>query len=229
LVQLVEIKDYPLPRYLSFTGKGSQYIKLLCGGDERDLEDFTRLLINAYTSKTLQAGFKIHLNSNPKEITANGSILYALASDDEKEKYRKNMDFIHPGFDPKANSELELKLSGGNCKFHISDTFEIDSPLNVAVLHNLNDFLEKTLNNQEISRFLKDFKINGLKDSLRLLQWNHDVFNGEGLIYDSYRKVLQDLHRQDGENEISESLFFFALKDALYRLSKSIIETKPTV
>ncbi|SEI74474.1 hypothetical protein SAMN04487995_1988 [Dyadobacter koreensis] len=229
LVQLIEIKDYPLPRYLSFTGKGSQYIKLLCGGDERDLEDFTRLLINAYTTKTLQSGFKIHLNTNPKEITANGSILYALASEDEKEKYRKNMDFIHPGFDPKTNSELELKLSTGTGKFNISDTFEIDSPLNVAVLNNLNEFLEKTLSNPEISRFLKDFKINGLKESLRLLQWNHNIFNGEGLIYDSYRKVLQDLHKQEGENEIAESLFFFALKDALYRLSKSITEIKPVV
>lgn len=229
LVQLIEIKDYPLPRYLSFTGKGSQYIKLLCGGDERDLEDFTRVLINAYTSKTLQSGFKIHLNSNPKEITANGSILYALASEDEKEKYRKNMDFIHPGFDPKTNTELELKFSTGTGKFNISDTFEIDSPLNVAVLNNLNEFLEKTLSNQEISRFLKDFKINALKESLRLLQWNHNIFNGEGFIYDSYRKVLQDLHKQQGENEISESLFFFALKDALYRLSKSITEIKPVV
>jgi len=229
LVQLIEIKDYPLPRYLSFTGKGSQYIKLLCGGDERDLEDFTRLLINSYTSKNLQAGFKIHLNTSPKEITANGSILYALASDDEKEKYKRNMDFIHPGFDPKANAELELKLSTGAGKFNISETLEIDSALNVAVLHNLNDFLEKTLNNQEISKFLKDYKINGLKDALKLLQWNHNIFNGEGLIYDSYRKVLQDLHKQDGEDEISESLFFFALKDALYRLSKSITETKPTV
>jgi len=227
LVQLIEIKDYPLPRYLSFTGKGSQYIKLLCGGDERDLEDFTRVLINSYTTKTLQSGFKIHLNSNPKEITANGSILYALASDDEKEKYRRTMDFIHPGFDPKANAELELKLLGDRARFDISETLEIDSPLNVAVLQNLNAFLEKTLNNPDVSKFLKDFKIGGLKDSLKLLQWNHDIFNGEGLVYDSYRKVLQDLHKQGGENEISESLFFFALKDALYRLSKSITESKP--
>jgi len=37
------------------------------------------------------------------------------------------------------------------------------------------------------------------------------------------------LHKQQGENEISESLFFFALKDALYRLSKSITEIKPVV
>jgi hypothetical protein len=229
LVQLIEIKDYPLPRYLSFTGKGSQYIKLLCGGDERELEDFTRLLINAYTTRTLQSGFRIHLNSNPKEITANGSILYALASDDEKEKYRKNMDFIHPGFDPKQNPELESKISSGAGRFNIAETMAIDSPLNMAVLNNLNEFLEKTLNNPEISRFLKDFKINGLKEALRLLQWNHNIFNGEGFVYDSYRKVLQDLHKQDEENEISESLFFFALKDALYRLSKSITENKPTV
>jgi hypothetical protein len=228
LVQLIEIKDYPLPRYLSFTGKGSQYIKLLCGGDERDLEDFTRLLINAYTSKNLQSGFRIHLNSNPKEITANGSILYALASNDEKEKYKRNISFVHPGFDPKGNSELALKLASDTDKFIISDTSEINSALNVAVLENLNGFLEKTLGNSEISRFLKEYKINGLKDSLQLLKWNHDIFNGEGLIYDSYRKVLEDLNKKDNANEIPESLFFFALKDALYRLSKNITELKPT-
>jgi hypothetical protein len=77
-----------LPRYLSFTGKGSQYIKMICGGDESELEDFTRLLIKAYTDLPLQNSFKIHLNSNPKEITANGSVLYALAGSEEKQNIR---------------------------------------------------------------------------------------------------------------------------------------------
>ncbi|WP_025763907.1 hypothetical protein [Dyadobacter tibetensis] len=226
LVQLIEIKDYPLPRYLSFTGKGSQYIKLLGGGDEQEVQDFTKLLIKAYTKKSLLPGFKIHLDENPKEITANGSILYAKARDDEKARYSGQMAFIHPGFDPEKYPELKSQLLDDSHQFHISETKQIDSPLNIAVLENLNDFLDKTLGNKEITKYLQEFKINGSKQALDLMKWQLNIHEDEGFIYDSYKKVLEDLHRQDEENEIPESLFFFALKDALYRLSKHIVLSK---
>ncbi|SEI49933.1 hypothetical protein SAMN05216327_10251 [Dyadobacter sp. SG02] len=224
LAQLIEIRDYPLPRYLSFTGKGSQYIRLLCGGDPAELEAFTKSLIRAYTSKTLQSSFRIHLNANPKEITANGSILYALSSDEEKGRYNENIDFVHPGF--ATDSELGARLASRENPFLIGETVKIDSAVNVAVLENLNSFLTKTLANNEIVRFLRDFKVNGLKEALAALAWNRDIYNGEGLIYDSYKKVLQDLHKQDKETTLPESLFFYALKDALYRLSKTINDSK---
>lgn len=226
IVQIIEIKKYPLPRYLSFTGKGSQYIKMICGGDESELEQFTKLLVKAYTDQPLQNSFKIHLNENPKEITANGSVLYALADQEEKQKYEGDFEFIHPGFNPKINMELAEKITDDNNPFLIKDTLEINSPLNIAVLNNLNNFLEKTLTNRSIIDFLNDFKIKNLKLVNDALRWNGNIDNGEGLVYDSYRKVLNNLRSQDKESPLPESLFFFALKDALYQLSKIVTNTK---
>lgn len=223
IVQIIELKEYPLPRYLSFTGKGSQYIKLICGGDEQELEAFTKLLLKAYTKQEVQSSFKIHLNDNPKEITANGSILYTMADDEEKAKYTDDFEFIHPGFQPHANEDFTAKvMANENNKLFIDETTNLDSPLNIAVLNNLNNFLELTLTNRAITDFLSDFKVKNPKTALEELKWNNDIFNGEGLIYDSYKKALKELHKQDKNNPLPESLFFFALKDSLYRLSKSI-------
>lgn len=223
ILQIIEVKKYPLPRYISFTGKGSQYIKLICGGDEKELEDFTKLLIKAYSNQKIQDSFKIHLNSNPKEITANGSVLYALADKNEKDKYDGDFAFIYPGFNPAIDTEFAEKLNMDDKGFVIKDILEINSPLNIKVLDNLNLFLEKTLTDRNIIEFLNGFKIKNLKETYNALKWNNDIENGEGLIYDSYRKVLNNLRSHDKENQLPESLFFFAFKDALYQLSKNIV------
>ena len=234
IVQIIEAKQYPLPRYLSFTGKGSQFIKMICGGDESELEDFTKLLIKAYTTLPLQSSFKIHLNDNPKEITANGSVLYSLAGSEEKVKYKdvEDLQLVHPGFDIKTAPALAERLENtikdknSNDRFLINDVTEINSPLNSATLHNINSYLEKTLTNRSIIDFLNDFKVKNVKAAYDALRWNGDIDNGEGLVYDSYRKVLNNLRTQDKQSTLPESLFFFAFKDALYQLSKYITDTK---
>lgn len=226
--QIVDLKKYPLPRYLSFTGKGSQYIKLICGGDEVELEAFTKLLFKAYSNQKVQSSFKVHLNPHPKEITANGAVLYALADAGEKNKYNGDFEFIHPGFNPKNDLNFAERISKieENEPILISESLLIDSPLNIAVLNNLNNFLDITLTDRDIINFLRAFKITNIKEALMELKWDNDIYNGAGYIYDSYKRVLQKLHKQDKDNQLPESLFFFALKDALYRLSKSIAENK---
>ena len=150
-----------------------------------------------------------------------------MAKSDETEKYERREDFIHPGFDPVKEKELVQKINNeSKSGFLIKEVTNINSVLNIAVLNNLNTFLDKTLNNRSIIDFLSDFKIKNLKTVYDELKWNEDIDNGEGLIYDSYRKVLNSLQSEDKENQLPESLFFFALKDALYQLSKSIIGSK---
>jgi hypothetical protein len=172
------------------------------------------------------------LNDNPKEITANGSVLYALAGSEEKQKYEGDFQFTHPGFNSKTAAglaerlESSIKIKEIKSRFLINDVEEINSPLNIAVLNNVNSFLEKTLTNRSIIEFLNDFKIKNLKAIYDLLKWDGNIDNGEGLVYDSYRKVLNNLRTQDKQDALPESLFFFAFKDALYQLSKYITDTK---
>jgi hypothetical protein len=227
IIEIIELKGYPLPRYLSFTGKGSQYIRLLCGGGKTELEEFTRLLINTYSTKELQRSFEVILNANPKEVTANGSVLYARADKTETDRYKTLAEFVHPGFDPLKETAFadRVKAADRNA-FQLKDVQHINSSLNIAVLQNLNKFLEKTLNNRTIIDFLGEFKIKNLKETYELLHWDGNIDNGEGLIYDSYRKVLNDLRSRDQEEPLPQSLFFFAFKESLYRLSKQIVAKK---
>jgi len=149
--------------------------------------------------------------------------LYALANNEEKEKYEGDFAFIHPGFNPETDTGFAEKITGKSKGFLINEIAEINSPLNIAVLNNLNNFLDKTFTNRSIIDFLNGFKIKNLKEAYDALRWNNNIDNGEGLIYDSYRKVLNNYRTQDKDNQLPESLFFFALKDSLYQLSKSII------
>jgi hypothetical protein len=241
ICEIIEQKDYPLPRYLSFTGKGSQYLRLLCNNDESELISFTKLLFKAYSSRKLQTSFRIHINEDPKVITANGTIEYFRADREDQfievpknasfEDYdhdvrKKYQEFIHPGFSTDKTVAVPEDFAKENHDFLIGDTLDIDSELNLSVLTNVNLFLSKTLNNQEIIDFLNGFKVRNTKSALDELKWDGDIFNGQGLVYDSYKKVLKDLHKQDKQYQIAESLFFYALKDALYRLSKSITDSK---
>lgn len=227
IVEIVELKNYPLPKYISFTGKGSQYIRLLCGGGKPELMKFTQLLIRAYSGKELQNGFEVILNENPKEVTANGSVLYATAAATETARYSDLSEFIHPGFNPTKEAAFADQVrSTEKSAFQVKDVQQIGSPLNIAVLENLNSFLEKTLNNRAIIDFLREFKIRDLKDAYESLKWEGSIDNGEGLIYDSYRKVLNDYQGKEAEELLPQSLFFFAFKESLYRLSKQIVGKK---
>lgn len=237
ICEIIEHKDYPLPRYLSFTGKGSQYLRLLCNGDTGELNSFTKLLFKAYSTRKLQQSFQVHIHKDPKVITANGTIEYFKADPEDQfvevpknetyESYeqaagKKYQEFIHPGFTTDQTKSLPADFDRSKADFVIGDALDIDSPLNQSVLANVNLFLTKTLENREIIDFLNGFKVRNTKSALEELRWDGDIFNGQGLVYDSYKKVLKDLHKQDKDNPLGESLFFFALKDALYRLSKSI-------
>jgi len=235
ICQIIETKKYPLPRYLSFTGKGSQYLRLLCNGSESELNNFTKLLFESYTSQSIPLSFQVHINEDPKVITANGTIEYFGADpqdqfveiargaelsegvDDPRKKYQ---EFVFTG-------DLQSNETGG-ISTAIGDTLELDNLLNVGVLNNVNQYLEKTLANKKIVDFLSDFKIKNTKAVYNELKWNGGIFDGEGLIYDSYRKVIKDLHKLDHEQPLPESLFFYAFKDTLYRLSKSIILSNPS-
>lgn len=235
ICQIIETKKYPLPQYLSFTGKGSQYLKLLCNGSEKELNNFTKLLFEAYSSQSIPSLFQVHVNEDPKVITANGTIEYFGADlQDQFVEIPRDADFSAADADPRKKYK-EFVLTGDLQTGHadtktttISDTLELDNMVNIGVLKNVNEFVERTLANKKIVDFLSDFKITNAKTVYNELKWNGGVFDGEGLVYDSYRKVLKDLHKLDHEQPLPESLFFYAFKDTLYRLSKSITQSNPS-
>lgn len=102
LVQLIEANQMSLPRYLTFTGRGSQYLKML--GSSRRLIEFTKMLFRAYTNLPVPPDFEVVMSENPKETTANGAVLFENASSMEKDKYSSRQTVCYWG-----NAPLEQK------------------------------------------------------------------------------------------------------------------------
>ncbi|UHG89939.1 hypothetical protein [Spirosoma oryzicola] len=219
LVQLIESQEkqdagvpLDLPRFLTFTGRGSQYLNLL--GTRGDLIDYTKRLFAAYTTKPVPANFQILLTDNPKETTANGAVLYQTATD--RDQYRGNQTTAYWGNEPThpisfAYNETTVDVVGGENDFHDS------------VLRNVRDFLEKTLKNSSVSAFLGDFGIRRTQDYYDFLVGS-DVTRSS-VLHDSYMLAKLPIER-DADARLSETFFFLPLKNALYELSKYIAKNQ---
>lgn len=62
-----------IPTYLTFTGMGSNLIKLI-SPNEDDIKEFAKLLLETFSGEEAPALFKVIFAENPKEITAEGGL-----------------------------------------------------------------------------------------------------------------------------------------------------------
>lgn len=211
LVQIIEAKDLAIPRYLTFTGKGSQYLSLMCSADA--LTRFTKLLLAAYTPRPVPTDFKVVLIANPKEATANGATLFINSADRDRIDMNAIEVVTHWGQEP--GQDTAFRRSVTPLRDIVGDRAFLDS-----VLRNLQRFVELTLRNEAIAMFLAEYDIKGLSDHVKQLTDGDATQSGE--LYDSFYSLLEGMRSAEGDG-ISETFFFLALKDALYTLSKEIM------
>ncbi len=212
LVQLIESHGLQLPRYLTFTGRGSQYLGML--GSPARLITFTKMLFKAYTTLPIPPDFEVVQAANPKETTANGAVLFENAGAD-KAQYERRETSSYWGQEldkPTAFEYRRTKIgeARGQAAFHDS------------VLTNVKSFLEKTLTDRDIAYFLSEYNIQTPEKYLDFLVGT-DVTRG-GRIYDSYMLARMGLERSPNE-ALAETFFFLPLKHSLYELSKYIAES----
>jgi len=212
LVQLMESHNLSLPRYLTFTGRGSQYLSLL--GTPTRLNQFTRLLLQAYTKLPVPTDFQVMLTDNPKETTANGAVLYELAGSD-RSRYENRETAIVWGGDPSRDPSFEYRRT------KIAEA-RAQPDFHASVLENVKNFLEKTLLDRDIAYFLSEYNIQTPERYLSFLV-GPDVTRS-GRLYDSYMLARVGLERTPNE-ALAETFFFLPLKHALYELSKHIAES----
>ncbi len=212
LVQLIEAHQLSLPRYLTFTGRGSQYLNML--GSRSRLIEFTKLLFKAYTTLPIPPDFEVILTDNPKETTANGAVLYENSVSD-KAQYENRESSPYWGNEPDKPVDFTYRRTKvgdmrSNREFHES------------VLLNMKNFLEKTLKDPDIAYFMSQYNITTPEKYYDLLV-GPDVTRG-GWLYDSY--MLARMAMEQNANEaLSETFFFLPLKHSLYELSKYIAES----
>ena len=64
----------PLPEVITFTGKGSEYVKLIHSRDSK-VKELMKYLWEEFSGQKLPSNFNLKLSSNPKVLTAEGGVL----------------------------------------------------------------------------------------------------------------------------------------------------------
>ena len=202
--QIMKRLDLAIPRYITFSGKGSLFINFLTGGSNLSrLEQLTGIILQKVTGKELPSNFKMIQASKPKEATANGGVFY------------------NPDFHDSGNVET-VKLLGDaaltNLEKEVVRYKEIDEELMESVLANVDDYFRLVLKNEEVTDFLSDFAIEAdlgrLRKSIRA-------------------KIKDNLHlglnrqleqKNNEERSLAETLFFYPIQHTLYELSKELYQ-----
>lgn len=222
LVQLLESHNLALPRYLTFTGRGSQYLAML--GSRSRLIQFTKMLFKAYSKQSVPSDFEVILSDNPKETTANGAVLYENAGG-EKAQYENRETTCYWGNEPATADEAGQEQANPFAFEYRRTKIGEVSPQQAfhhSVLHNMQRFLELTLHDRDIAYFLSEYNIQTPERYVDYLV-GADITRG-GRLYDSYMLARMGFEQRPND-ALGETYFFLPLKHALYELSKFIAES----
>ncbi|MGI4833198.1 MAG: hypothetical protein ACRYFK_07015 [Janthinobacterium lividum] len=200
LGQLTALRGLAAPRYLCFTGRGSLYLRLLCPGSLRPLEQVAGRILSEVLGALAPANFKIILADDPKQTTANGGVL-ATGLDAESTAQ------VPPIVQPVGTGALDA--AEARALFPADITEEVKA----AVLANVERCLTLLLTDPE----------------LVAAQSSLGIKNPPGLVLRELQAALADsfnLARQQYANTlpagepVPETLFFLPFKNALYVLSQ---------
>ena len=206
LKDLLNRHDIDFPDRINFTGRGSNYLKIL--GGEEILKDLTEILLNAFTEGDEKVRIKhLKIAKKPKELTARGAVskLYEEKGKEVEEQLGDSVVYIGAEVD-------ESLLYDGRVTMDKIDEVE------AAVRDNFNRFLN-CMEDRRLRNFLSnelDMKINTADVIRELREHTEESFQ-------EMKAVTRDGSGDD--EEVPETLFFWFLKDALYEFSKDLVQT----
>ena len=204
LAQSAETLGIDLPTYFTFTGKGSEYIKII-SRDAEFINELTRLLLEKFTGKVPPTNLEVKISKNPKASTARGALL-----NDGMIKERDLKNFIHSGV-------------AGADKNSFHELQEIPQ-LQTGVLDNFDRFIDIVFGDRDLRRLLLKIDVRPVATGFELAQYFKDQART------SFAQVARNLTRPVPPNqvnltdEIPETLFFWTLKDTLYRFSQEVVK-----
>ena len=225
ITRLAQLKNVELPRTVSFSGKGSEYLSLIFPLD-KDLKGYTQKVLSIFAGKPTRSDFGIERSKEPKVITAKGSAHFA------NERINENADEWGNGAAAATNEKvltlLESNYKGFKNQEHESASMTYsalagDNDYYNDIMSNHLEFFNLLFDNKDLCTIinkqleLKDFAVYKEK----FIPKNGNV-TGEGKLRDSFKATLANLNPTDS---VSDSPFFFALNYSLIELSREIAST----
>lgn len=226
ITKLAQLKNVELPRTVSFSGKGSEYLSLVFPSNN-DLKGYTQKVLSIFAGKPTRNDFNIERSEQPKVITAKGSAHFA------NEKIMQDDDDWNNETTNNSN-EKKLKVIESNYKGFKDISLETNSltysklaanvDLYNDIMSNLLEFLNLLFDNEELCNSIN--KRLEIKDFAKYKQFfipQNGSFNHEGKLRDSFFATLSSMNPSD---TINDSPFFFALNYSLIELSREIASTE---
>lgn len=225
ITKMAAHKKMTLPRTLSFSGKGSEYLGLLFQNNQH-LKGFTQRVLSLFAGTPTRNDFQIQRSPEPKVITAKGAAHFAAedvqehmdewgngATTANREKVLKLVEFSLKGFRQAPFEEGQLTYGnlgdrGGVLLADIMTTVQefIDLLFDNAELCNL---INKNLELRDFASYKSFF----LPDPACLLE--------EGPLRDSFMATLTEMNAME---KVADVPFFFAFNYSLIQLSRHIAE-----
>ncbi|MDU1890275.1 MAG: hypothetical protein E6767_06255 [Dysgonomonas sp.] len=207
------LKKYELdiPDCISFTGKGSEYIKLFAQSTER-IEKITRALLLTFLGeehKDKINNVRIMRVTNPKELTANGGVM----RDQTVGKGIFKMYEDNPIFTVGTGKEKETTYKNKDI---------VTSELQSQIYENYTNFINMLYDSQHLQKALSGSGFNFIEDG------NLNKANWITLGIRSFEQALNLYLNTNGRSEngfIDSSIFFLTLKDAIYQMSQNVSDT----
>lgn len=212
--------DFVMPSRVTFTGKGSEYIKII-SPKEDEISRLTLALFLAFgfDKSEFIHGFHITYPNNPKGLTAEGGIYKSIADPSIKVNFKRK-DLFSLDLDTLGRQDTEYENIGASligydmtqdeiCRY--GDIKNIKS----KVMASVSEFVEAIFVRPE------------LLQCLRGLNMNPDVKDKEMILslasrsYDFQAQRMQIEHGFVGTDDdpVESSLFFLAMKNLLIDLS----------
>ncbi|WP_295356936.1 hypothetical protein [uncultured Prevotella sp.] len=199
VAQVLTERHITIPSTITFSGMGAKYIHII-SDNESDVQDIVEVLLSAFMESLsgdkckMPRNFNVRFQNNAKEVTAQGAMLLNHDSLQDIRDYDKEPLCVF-GIDKEISDELEYK--------------DVPKYKN-DVLKSYDKFLDAFVRDKKITRFFKEeFGIIFTDELVKKLE------NEASQSFD-----LMSRNADANTNYVSETMFFWPLKNGLYAASK---------
>ncbi len=209
------------PRFLTFTGKGSEYVKLLTP-EESNITLLTQCLFSAFGVPQEEfRSLKVMYPDNPKTLTADGGV-YRCQTDSKLQISFKKADDIFFGEDQNSekvgtyrniSSELVGFEKDDTESITIGDISDNGQLYKKRIMENFEHFLDAVFNDELVRKCTQKIGIEIIP------AYRQDTLDEAAKSLDQHLKRFCQERKGHETDKLSDSLFFLTLKNALIELS----------
>ena len=220
-----KLSEFSFPRVLTFTGKGSEYIKLITPNPDH-ITKLTQGLFNAFgIAKEELGGFKVQYPDSPKTLTADGGI-YSCKESEVKAEFVPKDEFTF-GTSQESVKKCEYQQIG---KYLAGYERTADETLDINELKN-NTVHYKELILQKFKSFVDSIFSSDLLCAIAkslgieiVPAYKQTIIDHAKESLDKHMYKYLDEHKSNGSAKVEGTLFFLALKNSIISMSYEIYD-----